>query len=121
MIKNRRIKNPDSSIISDSEISKTGSISSLSDDIRKSISKESLTIEVTTICNSSCTHCFAHAGLASRISISLSDAKSILQEGFELGFRSLHITGGEPLMWEHLSELLNDAFSAGYKSIFINT
>ena len=82
---------------------------------------ESLSIEVTTRCNSSCPHCFARAGITQHASLSTDLVKEIISEGYDTGYRYLHITGGEPLLWKGLFEVLNYGFGLGYKNIFLNT
>jgi MoaA/NifB/PqqE/SkfB family radical SAM enzyme len=47
--------------------------------------------------------------------------KEIIVEGHNAGYRHLHITGGEPLLWEGLFEVLDHAFDLGYKTVFLNT
>jgi MoaA/NifB/PqqE/SkfB family radical SAM enzyme len=81
----------------------------------------SLGIELTTCCNSSCRHCFARAGLAREASLTFEDARAICAEGYQRGYRHLHLTGGEPLLWDGLLELLADAFAMGFESIFLNS
>lgn len=83
--------------------------------------KENLSIEVTTHCNSDCRYCFVRAGLSNPSEMSVDFAKDILSEGYHLGYRRLHITGGEPLLWKGLFETLDAAFSLGYKKALINT
>ena len=90
-------------------------------EISKGREKENLSIEVTTLCNSACRHCFVRAALARPSEMSVGLAKDILSEGYHLGYRRLHITGGEPLLWRGLFETLDYAFSLGYKKVFINT
>ena len=85
------------------------------------VSKERLSIEVTTHCNSSCSHCFARAGISKPSSLSLRLAKEIIAEGQNVGYRHLHVTGGEPLLWEGLFEALDFAFGMGYKTVLLNT
>ena len=82
---------------------------------------ESLGIEVTTRCNSSCPHCFARSGIAEHKSLSTDLVKKIISEGYNVGYRSLHITGGEPLLWNGLFEVFNFSFGLGYKDLFLNT
>jgi sulfatase maturation enzyme AslB (radical SAM superfamily) len=48
-------------------------------------------------------------------------AKEILAEGYDAGYRHLHVTGGEPLLWEGLWATLDYALDLGYKTIFMNT
>jgi MoaA/NifB/PqqE/SkfB family radical SAM enzyme len=82
---------------------------------------KNLSIELTTRCNSPCRHCFARADLARESSLSPGDVRAICAEGFASGYRHLHLTGGEPLLWEGLSDLLAEAFAMGYESIFLNS
>ncbi len=91
------------------------------ENISQAIAEEYLTIEVTTECNSSCTHCFASAGLTGRTSLDIETARAIIKEGYELGYRTIHFAGGEPLLWPHLMQLLDEAFAKGYPAAFINT
>ena len=83
--------------------------------------RENLSIEVTTHCNSACRHCFVRAALSRPSEMSVDLAKDILREGYSLGYRRLHITGGEPLLWKGLFETLDAAFSMGYSRALINT
>ena len=83
--------------------------------------KEALSIELTTQCNGSCLHCFARSGISRRSSLPFDLAKGIVDEGYNAGYRHLHITGGEPLLWEGLFELLDHAFDEGYETILMNT
>lgn len=85
------------------------------------VMKERLGIEVTTQCNINCSHCFARAGIAEPSSLSLKLAKEIMSEGYSLGYRHFHITGGEPLLWEGLLDALDYAFDMGYQTGFLNT
>jgi MoaA/NifB/PqqE/SkfB family radical SAM enzyme len=48
-------------------------------------------------------------------------AREICAEGYAAGYRHLHLTGGEPLLWEGLSDLLDEVFSLGYRSVFLNS
>jgi len=38
-----------------------------------------------------------------------------------LGYRHLHITGGEPLLWKGLFAAMDYAYDCGYKKVFLNT
>lgn len=80
-----------------------------------------LSIEVTTHCNSSCSHCFVRARGPLRSSLGPELAKAMVREGYEAGYRRLHLTGGEPLLWEGLTDILDFAFALGYESAFLNT
>jgi MoaA/NifB/PqqE/SkfB family radical SAM enzyme len=82
---------------------------------------EPLSIEVTTRCNSSCLHCFVRSGISRRCSLPLDLVKGIMIEGYKAGYRHLHITGGEPLLWEGLFEALDYGFGVGYETVLLNT
>jgi MoaA/NifB/PqqE/SkfB family radical SAM enzyme len=84
-------------------------------------SAANLSIELTTRCTSACPYCFARAGLSGDASLPLDAALAICEEGFAAGFRHLHLTGGEPLLWQDLFALLDEAFERGYASVFLNT
>jgi sulfatase maturation enzyme AslB (radical SAM superfamily) len=83
--------------------------------------EETISIEVTTHCNSNCLHCFARADMSGYSSLSIDLVKEVIAEGYAVGFRHLHITGGEPLLWGGLFEVLDYSFGIGYQSVFINT
>lgn len=85
------------------------------------IEKDVLSVEVSTRCNSSCNHCFARAGRDSLKEMNPETAQAIAAEGRALGYRNFHITGGEPLMWDPLFDLIEHAIGLGYESVFINT
>jgi MoaA/NifB/PqqE/SkfB family radical SAM enzyme len=91
------------------------------EEIRTGVGQEKLCIEVTTRCNSSCLHCFARSGMPRRSSLPVDLVKGIMVEGRDAGYRHLHITGGEPLLWEGLFGTLDYGFGAGYETIFMNT
>ncbi len=91
------------------------------DSVRVSIEKDVLSVEVTTRCNSACGHCFARAGREAVHEMDLSTARAIAAEGRALGYRHFHITGGEPLLWPHLFNLIDESIAMGYESAFINT
>ncbi len=80
-----------------------------------------LGVEVTTQCNSSCSHCFVRARGSQRTNLAPHLVQTMVREGFEVGYRHLHLTGGEPLLWEGLQDILDDAFGLGYQTAFLNT
>jgi MoaA/NifB/PqqE/SkfB family radical SAM enzyme len=91
------------------------------EEICPGVGREELAIEVTTRCNSSCLHCFARSGISRHSSLSVDIVKQIMVEGYDVGYRHLHITGGEPLLWKGLLEALDYGFGVGYETIFMNT
>ncbi|MCP4130213.1 MAG: radical SAM protein [bacterium] len=82
---------------------------------------EVLSLEVTTRCNLSCRNCFALAELSRQANMEWETTKKIAEEGCTLGFKILHLTGGEPFLWEHTYKLLDYAFDIGYEKFLINT
>ncbi len=80
-----------------------------------------LSIEVTTRCNSSCSHCFVRGRGGQRSSLALDLVQTMVGEGYEAGYRCLHITGGEPLLWDGLLSIFDYAFALGYQTAFLNT
>jgi MoaA/NifB/PqqE/SkfB family radical SAM enzyme len=80
-----------------------------------------LGIEVTTECNIRCPHCFARSGISRDASLPTERVKEIARDGHEIGYRLLHLTGGEPLLWKGLFEVLDHAFGLGYETVLVNT
>lgn len=85
------------------------------------VSEKLLSIEVTTHCNIDCLHCFVRGNNTEQSRLSFDVAKDIISDGYDAGFRRLHLTGGEPLLWTKLFETIDHAFFLGYKSVLINT
>ncbi len=80
-----------------------------------------LGLELTTHCNSPCRHCFARAGRERDASLAPELAHAIWAEGYRSGYRHLHLTGGEPLLWQGLFDLLETVFARGGRSVFLNS
>lgn len=95
--------------------------SSVAEKIPPGVHHKVLGIEVTTRCNSACTHCFVRAGLTEPTTLPVELAKEIVSEGHTLGYRHLHLTGGEPLLWKGLFGLFDYAFDRGYTTVLLNT
>ena len=45
----------------------------------------------------------------------------MVREGYEAGYRRLHITGGEPLLWDSLLSIFDYAIALGYETALLNT
>jgi len=82
---------------------------------------DSLSVEVTTHCNNSCSHCFVRARGPRRSSLAPDLVQTMVREGYEAGYGHLHITGGEPLLWDGLLGIFDYAFGLGYRTAFLNT
>jgi MoaA/NifB/PqqE/SkfB family radical SAM enzyme len=85
------------------------------------IRSENLSIELTSRCNSLCKHCFVRAGRNNKADLSPGVVEQICAEGFNAGYRHLHLTGGEPMLWHGLFELLDRAFALNYQRVFLNS
>jgi len=85
------------------------------------VSEQYFSIEVTTECNCACRHCFARGASTVGGSLPLSLSMEIIAQARQAGYRHLHITGGEPLLWTGLYALLGRAKEIGFHSIFMNT
>lgn len=86
-----------------------------------SVAEENLSLELTTRCSNDCSHCFARAGKSRFDDLPVETAYALLAEGYGLGYRHLHLTGGEPFLWKDIFSLIERAFSSGYETVFINT
>ena len=84
-------------------------------------SSRRLSIEVTKRCNSSCIHCFAGASENDSTEIAYEVLKNIIIDGADAGYRHLHLTGGEPLLYENIFEVIDTALEKGYQTILLNT
>jgi MoaA/NifB/PqqE/SkfB family radical SAM enzyme len=89
--------------------------------IFEAVRDECLSVEVTTHCDGDCLHCFALTGASQRSSLDLDVVKAAVKEGYRSAYRRLHITGGEPLLWDGLFAALDYAFDIGYQKITLNT
>ena len=72
-------------------------------------------------CNKNCNYCFALADLPRLADMPLEQALEFIREGYDIGYRDLHLTGGEPTLWPSLFDFLGLAREIGYKSFYINT
>lgn len=64
---------------------------------------------------------FVRARGPRRSSLAPDLAQTIVREGYETGYRHLHVTGGEPLLWDGLPGIFDYAFALGYQTAFLNT
>lgn len=85
------------------------------------VKEDCLSIEVTSHCDGDCLHCFARAEMGEPTDLSPDLVRKIVSEGYDTGYRQLHITGGEPLLWSGLFGTLDHAFKVGYQKISINS
>jgi MoaA/NifB/PqqE/SkfB family radical SAM enzyme len=65
-----------------------------------------LKIEVTQACRLSCIHCSSSASAIGYKEMELEAAKSIVRQSADMGVAEIAISGGEPLVWSGIDELL---------------
>jgi MoaA/NifB/PqqE/SkfB family radical SAM enzyme len=68
---------------------------------------DKLTLELTSRCPNRCIHCSTESSPISQETIPISVAKSIVRQAASLGARKIILSGGEPLVYPHLEELLS--------------
>jgi MoaA/NifB/PqqE/SkfB family radical SAM enzyme len=79
-----------------------------------------LDLEVTRRCNLRCDYCFVGWSRDWTSQMSYQTAAAIVREGAGR-FDTFHVTGGEPLAWKGVFDLVDLAMSLGYRSTLINT
>jgi cyclic pyranopterin phosphate synthase len=79
-----------------------------------------LRLSVTTRCNLDCFYCHKEGNKAPA-EMSICDAKTIVTDASKAGIRELKITGGEPMLWTALPELIEHAEKSGYEEIGLTT
>lgn len=79
-----------------------------------------LDIEVTRRCNLRCDYCFVGWSRDWHARLPFEVAASIVRDGAGR-FEVLHLTGGEPLSWPGLLDLVELGLGLGYASVIINT
>ncbi len=92
-----------------------------SDHTIEAAARENISVELTTRCGNACAHCFVRARGDDRLDMPFETALSVLRDARTAGYRTLHLTGGEPLLWEGLPRLLDEAYGMGFESVYINT
>lgn len=73
------------------------------------------TYEITNSCNLSCKHCMNQSGDNSFPGLSLEDSLALITEMYEVGVRSLYISGGEPLTYPEIDKVLLFCKEKGFK------
>lgn len=73
-----------------------------------------LKIEVTNKCELYCIHCSNEGSPLDDREISFQKCVNIINEAADMGVREISISGGEPLLWPHLSKIIEVAY---YKKI----
>ena len=78
-------------------------------------------IEITDKCNLNCKHCYGGFACNNTNYLSVQTIEQILNQAVQLGVYEFDITGGEPLLYKDLEEVLSKLYDAGMLiSIFTN-
>lgn len=67
-------------------------------------------------CNLTCAHCYSTSGPREKAALDVTAVRQVLMDARALGFESLSVSGGEPLMYPALDEVLRHARSLGMKT-----
>lgn len=82
-----------------------------------------LGISPTYDCSLRCEYCFAQSGDDKTIkkSLNLDMLKNVLRDAADLGAKKLDISGGDPINYKYLPELIKESLELGYRDITIST
>jgi MoaA/NifB/PqqE/SkfB family radical SAM enzyme len=64
-------------------------------------------------CNLSCEHCYTESGPKLRGELAIELMRDVLDDAWQLGYRQLAVSGGEPLLYSELRALLEHAKQLG--------
>lgn len=80
-----------------------------------------LFLELTGRCNERCIHCYASSSPDVDAALSATEVEQVITSASELGFEHLQLTGGDPLISEHLPAAVRLARSLKFRSIEVYT
>lgn len=80
-----------------------------------------LFVELTGQCNESCSHCYASAGPRVTAALDWRVITEVLEDGAALGFDTIQLTGGDPLVSPHVVPAAKLARKLGVPSIEVYT
>lgn len=80
-----------------------------------------LFLELTGRCNERCLHCYASSSPEVDTALTLSSIRSILADARDLGFVSIQLTGGDPLISRYFEEALEYAAHLGFERLEVFT
>jgi radical SAM protein with 4Fe4S-binding SPASM domain len=78
-----------------------------------------LFLELTSVCNLRCTHCYVRAGEGPRIEISPTDVCRIVDEFAEIGGQMVSISGGEPILYREWRAVVKYARFHGLETMLL--
>jgi pyruvate-formate lyase-activating enzyme len=80
-----------------------------------------LQVHPTRRCHLACAHCYASSGPGAPQALELAMLSACLADAVALGYRQLVVSGGEPLLYEPLSELLAGARALGMRTAIVSS
>ena len=80
-----------------------------------------ITISITDKCCLHCDYCSQRAQINGGHSLSKDIVMDLIDEAYSLGAKSFGIFGGEPLLYEHLGDIVNHAYCTGFSNIKLFT
>lgn len=80
-----------------------------------------LFVELTGRCNEACSHCYADAGPKVTTELDGDTVEGIVEDGAALGFATLQLTGGDPLLSPHVVSAAKLARKLGIPTVEIYT
>ncbi|HTY53190.1 MAG TPA: radical SAM protein, partial [Methanomicrobiales archaeon] len=86
-----------------------GKLNQIHGEERPDTGLEFLWIEVTSRCNLRCLHCYAGSGLNGKDGLSFGSLTRVIDQAAEMGCRCIQFTGGECLLRDDLTSLVNHA------------
>lgn len=80
-----------------------------------------LFLELTGRCNERCLHCYASSSPDVETELELPQILDILADARSLGFHTVQLTGGDPLISRHLRAAVQAAFDLGFPTLEVYT
>ena len=78
-------------------------------------------LEITKKCNQQCFYCFNDSGFTkSKDELSLEEWRNSISEIHNLGYKSVHITGGEPFLHPNIVEILSHSIELGLETTILS-
>ena len=81
---------------------------------------DTLFVELLGTCNERCLHCYAESGPKVRDKLSRETVEHVIDDGLAAGFQRIQFTGGDPLLYEHLPDLVARARGYSAREIYTN-
>lgn len=78
-----------------------------------------LQIHPTQFCNYQCLHCYSSSSPKLKQYLTKEKVESVITDATELGYKRLSVSGGEPLLYVHLEEILSVAKEKGMSTSLI--